>query len=112
MGGLGSRVSDAQSHCLKPARIPGEQPWVKGEDDLPHLNNLSLESKRLPPPVATKYPLPAKDGQYLGALIKVSISSSHESDLNAGVRRDILQARLDPPVRGHLVTVIDAECRA
>ncbi|WVF67427.1 hypothetical protein IAT40_002183 [Kwoniella sp. CBS 6097] len=60
--------------------IPGEQAWSKrathSNEDANlegRLNNVSLydNNKSLPKSVHTKYPLPGKEGDYLGALIKV-----------------------------------------
>ncbi|WVN87548.1 uncharacterized protein L203_102731 [Cryptococcus depauperatus CBS 7841] len=52
--------------------IPGEQLWAKKEDDLfQGIQELSIASKSLPCSVYSKYPLPDRKGEYLGALLKV-----------------------------------------
>ncbi|KAK4689588.1 hypothetical protein P7C73_g502, partial [Tremellales sp. Uapishka_1] len=56
--------------------IPGEQSWSNDKQangTLPQLDRLSITSARssLHPAVHSKYPLPGKAGDYLGALVKV-----------------------------------------
>ncbi|WVR09548.1 hypothetical protein IAU60_006617 [Kwoniella sp. DSM 27419] len=52
--------------------IPGEQSWVKEERDIIQaIGAVSLNHAQLPEAVHTKFPLPDRAGNYLGALIKV-----------------------------------------
>ncbi|WVQ84570.1 hypothetical protein IAT38_006724 [Cryptococcus sp. DSM 104549] len=52
--------------------VPGEQSWAKGGADIADdLQGLSIKTEGLPSSVHAKYPLPDKQGGYLGALIKV-----------------------------------------
>ena len=57
-------------------RIPGEQPWTQSPIASSStrlsdgMKNLTM-TDQLPAIVRSKYPLPAKQGDYLGALIKV-----------------------------------------
>nr|XP_031861640.1 uncharacterized protein CI109_002870 [Kwoniella shandongensis]KAA5528712.1 hypothetical protein CI109_002870 [Kwoniella shandongensis] len=52
--------------------IPGEQVWAKKQADLAeNIDGLSLDTTELPASVHSKYPLPDRKGDYLGALIKV-----------------------------------------
>ena len=56
--------------------VPGEQGWAvqsgSSQDLSVEMDDLTMETRQaLPSAVHTKYPLPGKNGRYLGALIKV-----------------------------------------
>lgn len=54
-------------------RVPGEQSWSRNEERT--VNGSQSTKGHLPKEVFGKYPIPDKEGKYLGALVKVSTST-------------------------------------
>ena len=86
-GGVSSR--DHSQILTSVHRIPGEQSWARPSVLLESPENVTASSLTtstgqplLPNAVHSKYPLPGRGGDYLGALIKVCMSSWRCAELN------------------------------